>query len=256
MSAEADLVRLIFTRFARGTPPTQLIEALAKRGVLNKQGKPINKGYLYRVLNNRVYLGKAMHKGTEHPGEHDAIIEQNLWNKVHELISESPHKRSTRQKGRTPAILKGLLFGPTGATMTPAHTRKRGRLYRYYVTSDVNKNGLSSCPIRRVPAAQIEAAVIAQIKTVVQTPEVIVATWRVAKASIKGLTEHQVGDELRRFDALWSGLFPAEQARIIQLLVERVELSEKGADITLKATGLTSLIKDLHAVSAQGKNAA
>ena len=200
--------------------------------------------------------GKAMHKGTEHPGEHDAIIEQSLWDQVHGLISESPHKRSTRPKGRTPAILKGLIFGPTGAAMTPAHARKNGKLYRYYISTDVIRNGACACPIRRVPAAQIEAVVIAQIKTMVQTPEIIVATWRAARKSIKGLTEHQVGDELRRFDALWSELFPAEQARIVQLLVDRVDLSEKGADITLRTEGLASLIQDLHAVSGQRKDAA
>jgi site-specific DNA recombinase len=69
-------------------------------------------------------------------------------------------------------------------------------------------------PIRRVPAAQIEDAVIAQIRAMVQTPEIIVATWRAARKSRKGLTERQVRDELSRFDALWSELFPAEQARL------------------------------------------
>jgi hypothetical protein len=253
---EADLVRSIFAHFARGTPPVQLIEFLAREGALNKQGKPIDKCYLYRVLDNRVYLGNAMHKGAEHSGEHDAIIEQNLWDQVHGLISESPHKRSARPKGRTPAMLKGLIFGPTGAAMTPAHARKNGKHYRYYVAMDVIKNGFGDCPIRRVPAAQIEAVVIAQIKTMVQTPEIIVATWRAARKSIEGLTEHQVGDELRRFDALWSELFPAEQTRIVQLLVERVDLSEKGADITLRTEGLASLIQDLHAVLEQTKDAA
>ena len=121
---EADLVRSIFTRFARGTPPQQLIRMLAKEGTFNKQGKPIDKGYLYRVLNNRVCLGEAVHKGTAYPGEHDPIIEKDLWDQVHALISASPHKRSKRPLGRTPAILKGLIFGPTGAALTPAHTRK------------------------------------------------------------------------------------------------------------------------------------
>ena len=107
-----------------------------------------------------------------------------------------------------------------------------------------------------MPAAQIEAIVIAQIKAMVQTPEIIVATWRAARRSIKGLTEHQVGDELRRFDAMWSDLFPVEQARIVQLLIARVDLSEKGAYITLRTEGLASLIQDLHAVSGQRKDAA
>ena len=90
---------------------------------------------------------------------------------------------------------------------------------------------------------------IAQIKTMVQSPEIIVATWRAAKQSIKGLTERQVRDELYRFDDLWSELFPAEQARIVQLLVDRVDVSENGADITLRTEGLASLMHDLRAGS-------
>jgi hypothetical protein len=246
---EAKLLRSIFTRFARGTPPQQLIKMLAKEGILNKRGKPIDKGYLYRVLNNRVCLGEAVHKGTAHPGEHDPIIERDLWDQVHELISASPRARTKRPLGRTPAILKGLIFGPMGAAMTPAHTRKNGRLYRYYASIDVIKHGPSASTLRRVPAAQIEAVVVAQIKTLVQTPEIIVATWRAAKQSIKGLTERQVRDELYRFDDLWSELFPAEQARIVQLLVDRVDISESGADIALRTEGLATLMHDLRAVS-------
>ena len=124
---EADLVRSIFTRFARGIPPSQLIETLAKEGALNKQGKPIEKGYLYRILNNQVYLGEAVHKGTTHPGEHNPIIDRNLWDQVHALIDRNSSARATRPLGRTPAVLKGLIFGPTGAAMTPAHRRPRRR---------------------------------------------------------------------------------------------------------------------------------
>jgi site-specific DNA recombinase len=79
---EAKLVRSIFTRFARGTAPQQLLKLLAKDGALNKQGKPIAKGYLYRILNNRVYLGEATLKCTSYPGEHQPIIHQNLWDQA------------------------------------------------------------------------------------------------------------------------------------------------------------------------------
>jgi len=253
---EADQVRSIFTRFARGIPPQQLIEALAAEGTLNKQGKPLEKGYLYRVLHNRVYLGEAVHKGTAHPGEHDPIIDRGLWDKVHALIDPNPRRRATRALGRTPALLKGLIFGPTGIAMTPTHTRKSGRLYRYYVSTDGNRQGSSTSPIRRVPAAQIEDAVIAQIRAMVQTPELIVATWRAARKSHKGLTEQTVRDELSRFDPLWSELFPAEQARLVQLLVDRVDISAKGVDITLRVEGLTSLMQELHTAAGEQRTAA
>ncbi len=77
--------------------------------------------------------------------------------------------------------------------MTPAHSRKGGKLYRYYVSTDANRTGTSTCTLRRVPAAQIEAVVIAQIKTMVQTPEIIVATWRAAKHSITPPITHLLG---------------------------------------------------------------
>ena len=140
--------------------------------------------------------------------------------------------------------------------MTPTHTRKSGRLYRYYISTDVIRQGSCPSPIRRVPAAQIEDAVIAQIRAMVQTPEIIVATWRAARKSRKGLTERQVRDELNRFDALWSELFPAEQARLVQLLVDRVDISAKGVEITLRVEGLTGLMQELHTAAGDQRTAA
>lgn len=243
--AEAKLVRSIFVRFSRGTPPQILIEQLSQDGSLNKQGKPIDKGFLYRVLNNHVYLGEAVHKGTSYPGEHEPIIENGLWDRVHALIKGSPHTKKTRQLGRTPALLKGLLFGPNDTAMTPSHTRKRGKLYRYYISVDYLKRASASSPLRRIPAAEIEAVVVAQIKTMLQSPEIVVATWRSARQSSKDLSEHTVREELFRFDELWHELFPAEQARLVQLLVERVDISEAGADIRLRVDGLSTVFNDL-----------
>jgi len=253
---EADTVRSIFSRFSKGMPPIQLLDALASEGVRNKQGKPIDKGYLYRVLNNRVYIGDAVHKGTAHPGEHQAIIDRDLWDRVHDMISAGPGQRAKRQKGRTPAILKGLIFGPTGAAMTPAHTRKSGKLYRYYISIDLLKHGKSDCPIRRVSAAQIEDAVIAQIKALVQAPEIIVATWRIARRTNKDITERQVRQQLQNFEDLWNELFPMEQVRLVQLLVARVNVSLTGIDITLRTEGLGSVIHDFLAASVRKQDAA
>ena len=242
---EAKLVQSMFKRFARGLQPQLIIEQLAKEGALNKNGKPIDKGYLYRILHNRVYLGEAVHKGTSYPGEHEPIVEKNIWEQVHTLITASPQARTKRPLGRTPALLKGLIFGPSGCAMTPAHTQKSGRLYRYYVAVDTIKTGSRANSIRRIGAAEIEAVVIDQIKKLVQSPEIVVATWRAARKTIKGITEREVADEFRRFDELWAELFPAEQARIVQLLVSRVEITEAGADITLKIKGLESVLSDL-----------
>jgi DNA invertase Pin-like site-specific DNA recombinase len=241
---EAQLVKSIFSRFAKGRSGTILVQELATEGLVNKQYKKIDKGFLYRLLNNRVYLGEAVHKGVSYPGEHDAIVAQKLWEDVHKVLKESPRKRAGNTKARTPALLKGLIFGPTGAAMTPTHTRRRGRLYRYYVSTSVLKAGTSDCPIRRISASEIEAAVVTQIRSLVRSPEIIVATWKAARRSIKGLTERAVRERLYDFDKLWVELFPAEQMRIVHMLVERVVLSTVGADITLRTEGLCSLMED------------
>jgi len=246
---EADLVRSIFSRFAQSRSGTKLVQALAKEGVRNKQDKPIYKGQLYRLLSNRVYVGQAVHKGTAYPGEHEAIIGQKLWDAVHDVLKESPRKRAARSRTRTPALLKGLIFGPTGCAMTPTHTRRRGRLYRYYVSTTVLRGADSACPIRRIPAGEIEAAVVNQIGNLVQAPEIIVATWKAARKHSPRISESIVRESLLRFPELWSELFPAEQARIAQLLIERVDISETGADITLRTEGIIAFVDDLAAVA-------
>jgi hypothetical protein len=58
--------------------------------------------------------------------------------------------------------MKGLIYRPTGASMSPSHTRKGNRPYRHYVSQDVLKRGPKACPVGRVSAAEIEAAVIDQ----------------------------------------------------------------------------------------------
>jgi len=72
-----------------------------------------------------------------------------------------------------------------------------------------------------------------------------VATWRAVRRDDETITEAEVRDALQRFDPLWDELLPAEQARIIQLLVDRVDVAEHGARIRLRTEGLTSLVRDV-----------
>ena len=176
--------------------------------------------------------------------------------KVHSILTESPRQRAAKTRAQTPALLKGLIFGPTGRAMTPAHTRKGGKLYRYYVSTNVLKGESNSCAVRRVPAAEIESAVIEQVRGILRSPEIVVRTWRVARQSLEAVSEADVREALERLDPLWDELFPAEQARIVQLLVERVDVSPDGADIRLRTEGLTNLVADLRAVRPESRRAA
>ena len=244
--AEAAVVKRVFEGFVDLGSGTTLAKALQDEGVTSKTGRLLNKGDVYKLLNNPTYVGEAAHKGQIFAGEHDAIVDRPLWDRVHVLLQESPRVRANKNRSQSAAMLKGLIFGTDGRALSPTHTRRGGRLYRYYVAQRVLKaqeteDGL----VRRVSAAEIERAVMDQVRALLRQPEIVVGTWMAARAEVPGLTEEEVRDALCNLDPLWDELFPAEQARIVRLLVERVEVGPGGADIRLRVAGLASLVRDL-----------
>ena len=109
--------------------------------------------------------------------------------------------------------------------------------------------------VRRLPAAEIEAAVVHELRTLLRTPEVVVATWRAARERDGALTEADVREALHGFDPLWDELFPAEQARLVRLLVRRVEVHPDGLRLHLRVDGLRSLVADMRAEQTQRRAA-
>ncbi|MFH5925361.1 recombinase family protein, partial [Roseomonas sp. SXEYE001] len=260
-AAEAVTVRRVFELFLDTASGTETARQLQAEGRTTKSGRLLNKGDVYKLLNNRTYIGEATHKGKVFPGEHAAIIERRTWDQVHVLLRESPRSRGNVTRNQTPALLKGLLFGVDGLAMSPTHTRHRGRLYRYYVSQAVLKGaGLSEKAdptfVRRIPAAAIETAVVGQVRALLRQPEIIVGTWTAARAGDPELTEAETRETLHQLEPLWEELFPAEQARILRLLVERVTVSSTGADIQFRVEGLASLMRDLGAANVQMLEAA
>ena len=256
--AEAALVRRIFQGFVEMESCTKLVQVLRAEGATTKRGRALTKSDIYRTLSNRVYLGEAVHKGTAYPGEHAAIVAQAQWDAVHAILQVSPRVRVNRTRCETPALLRGLIFGSDGRAMSPTHARgRRGQIYRYYVSQSVLKGGAADGPaIRRLPAGEIEAAVMAQVRALLRQPEIVVGTWRAAQRQDSSVTEAEVRTALEQLDPLWDEMFPAEQARIVRLLIDRVEVGTDGADVRLRLDGLASLVRDLDVGPAASARAA
>ena len=109
------------------------------------------------------------------------------------------------------------------------------------------KHGAGSCPIGRVPAGEIEAAVIDQLRAVFRQPEIIAGTWNAARVQDGKIAEAEAREALTRLDPLWDELFPAEQARIVALLVERIDIGIEGMKIRLRLDGLAALAREITA---------
>lgn len=246
--AEAATVRMIFERFVTIGSATVLAKTLAAENVRTRRGKPIDKGFLYKLINNRVYIGEAVHKGSSYPGEHAAIIDRALWDKVHAILQTSPRLRASNTRAQTPALLKGLIFTDTGTAMTPTATKKGSRLYRYYTSMDLIRNRTTDAAgPQRLAAGMVEDAVIGEIRRMVATPELRARALAALQADMPDADKNAVIAALGEFDALWASLFPAEQARIIQLLVARVTVGAAGIAIDLRHDGIGSLVRQMMA---------
>jgi hypothetical protein len=252
-AAEAARVRRVFELFAETGSGVETVRRCRAEGITTRSGRPIDKGDVYKILHLRTYVGEVAHRGNVYPGEHAAIVSRALWDRVHALLQVSPRARAKANRPQSPALLKGLIFGTDGRALSPTHSRKRGRLYRYYVAQRALKGEVDvacgrpsvSGIVRRVSAAQIEAAVMTQLRALLRQPEVVVGTWMAAQAEDPDLTEADVREALARLEPLWDELFPAEQQRIVRSLVERVTVGLDGAEIRLRVEGLASLVRDL-----------
>ncbi len=135
----------------------------------------------------------------------------------------------------------GHEIGEEGRAAFGADLHGADRLYRYYVSQTVLKHGAGSCPVGRVPAAEIEAAVIDQLRVVFRQPEIVAGTWKAARGHADDITEANARVALLQLDPLWDELFPAEQASIVALLVERVDIGTDGLNVRLRVDGLGGL---------------
>jgi site-specific DNA recombinase len=246
--AEAKTVRMIYERFVTLGSASTLARALQAERILNKRGKRIDKGFIYKLINNRVYLGEAVHKGISYPGEHQAIITQGLWDRVHAILKESPRDRRAKNRNISEALLKGIIFTDTGAAMTPTYTRKGERLYHYYTSMDLirNRDMPDGAGSARLPAAMVEGAVVAETRRIIGAPEVAA---RVIEAQARDgllMDERSIVAALRRFNELWEALFPAEQVRIVRLLVDRVTVGPDGIAVDIRNHGIAALVRDLN----------
>ncbi len=256
--AEADLVRAIFRRFVTDGSTTRLAQTLNIEGKTTKAwttkdgkvraGTPWHKGHIYQLLNNRLYLGQIEHKGNCYPGEHEAIVCQEAWDDAHAILNENYRARACRTRAKVPGLLKGLIrCGHCDTAMGITYTKKKGASthYRYYLCVHAAKAGYTTCPVRTVSAGEIEASVVALIHKSLTTPEVAARTYRDARGLVPDVADEQdIIAQLQQFHDLWDELFPAEQARIVRLLIDAVVVHPDGVQIALRADGLHALLDE------------
>ncbi len=198
--SESSRVKEIFELYLKERALLPTVQELARRGWTTKQwitkkgnlrgGTPFNKTNLYRFLTNVIYVGKVDYKGEIYEGEHKAIVADEVFSQVRVLLRENRRNGGCEVRNRYGALLKGLLYcGACKASMIHAYTSQRGKRYRYYVCSHAQKSGWRTCPVKSVPANEIEQFVIDTIRNIGRDDALAVEVIRQAQAQNKQAIE-------------------------------------------------------------------
>ena len=229
----------------------QAQEAVRQDAALQEGGKLIDKGNLYKILNNPLYIGELRHKGERFPAEHEAIVTRGQWEVVQAALASRPNGSKKGQiRQERPALLKGLIFTGDDRAMTPTWTKgSSGRMYRYYQPTRDIKEGTGASGIKMLPAGEVEEAVMAQIRGILRSPEIVTQVWReiskLKDAATVGMTETKVSVAFNQVDLVWDQLFPLEQHRIVTLLVDRVIVAPDELQVKLRPNGVETLALDV-----------
>ena len=178
---EARTVVGIYRRYLALKSVLALKDALEDEGVRSKQrvrpdgtdygGQKFSRGALYLMLQNRIYRGETTHKGKSYPGEHPAIIDQPLWDKVQAVLAENRIERTSGARAKHPSLLAGLLFDEKGERLTPTHAVKKGTRYRYYISATLlPRAGRNRSGGRRIPAGNLEGLVRDRLRSFFADP--------------------------------------------------------------------------------------
>jgi site-specific DNA recombinase len=248
---EAATVRKLFELYLKlGT--VRLLKAEAdrqrittKRKVRNRRtvrgGLPFSRGNLYRLLSNPLYMGLIPHKGETFPGLHEAIIDQELWDAVQDLLISNSKARSSPTNMKAPFLLTGLVFDDKGEPLYQAQASKQDKRYRYYISKKLAQYMESENGGWRLPAHVLEAAVIDSIQKLLRDQSQLMDVLHLKDQSLSMLqlmseNASVLASRLKEGDA-------GSQRYLLQALIHRVVLHDTSIAIELSWKALVRLLE-------------
>ncbi len=249
---EAETVRHIYRRYAAFGSVLALKEELDRDGVVSKArvdkygrqtgGRPLARGALYLMLQNRIYRGEIVHKDKSYPGEHAPIVDEGLWDEVQRRLAANRFDRATGAGATQASLLAGLIYDDAGARMTPTHANKKGTRYRYYVSPGLVRSNRRHSPSgRRVPAGDLERLIEDRLTAFLAT-----------EAELFTAIEPMVGDVNECTDVVgraaglarrWPDLDPPERRTLLTALVDRIELLRETVEIRIRPGRLPAILR-------------
>lgn len=224
--AEAETVRAILTKFTELKSVPASVAWANDQGLRTKVmvrkgkqcgGKAFGYGALRRLLSNRLYAGEVVHKSKIYEGQHDAIVDRGLFERVQEILSAKCSDNARGPKLRSNSLLQGILTDCHGRTMGPVHTVRRGQRYSYYAThpKTISENDPAAL---RIPADKLEQSACA----------ILIEHWQSGVASIEDR------DRVNVWKTIVLGGDASSKRALIVEQIESVEVGEGMLRLKLK----------------------
>ena len=186
--SEALVVREIFEQYSKLGSSLDVIRVMDKKGYRTKDwvskkgrhhtGKKFVPATIYRILNNVLYIGQVRHNEKCYDGEHEAIIDKKLWDKVQFILSENAPIAPGIKKTAIASPFKGLLVcGYCGGSFGITYTSKNGRRYMYYICMKDEDRTERQCPLGRVSAGEVDRLIFQQMERIFRTPSMLTKTF-------------------------------------------------------------------------------
>src|SRR5712671_2261065 len=195
-------------------------------------GMSYSRGSLYCLLQNPIYLGKIQHRDATYAGEHDAIIPQELWDKVQDRLIANNKVRRSGSNSKSPSLLVGLLYDEEGNRFTPSHAVKGGKRYRYYVSqAAIHHRATAKTPPTRIPAQEIEGVICRRLQALLSSPEQLLRA--IGVPSEDAATSKELIIAGKQLAKVWLAKPPIEQREFLSNVIGRIVVRERSLEITI-----------------------
>jgi DNA invertase Pin-like site-specific DNA recombinase len=247
--AEAATVRHIFRRYLELGAVRALRDDLAATGVVSKRrtaadggpygGQRFSRGALYLMLKNRIYRGEIVHKGKAFPGEHAAIVDEELWRQVQSHLEENRLERREGVSASETSLLTGIVFDVNSESMTPTHAVKKGTRYRYYISRRlITSPAADSSHGQRVPASSLEALVIGRLRALFADPVEILNA--ISNGGRDAPMQKRLRDAAAALSARWDHLPTETLHDLMRSVLVRAQVHADRVDLDIGSASLIS----------------
>lgn len=236
---EARVIQRIFQRFIEVQSPALIAQELNKDGIRTKQGRIWDRQHIYRVLSNHTYVGKVNYKNSVCDGEQEAIIDQDVWDRTREILRVNDPAPAHTPRTEIIAPLKGILrCGHCDCAMMPTYARRGRKQYYYYFCAKDSKRATPTCPVRQIPAGEVERITREQVVKMLQTPTILIKL-----AQVLNLPAEKIAELFK--EIFWQEISPGEMNRLLHLLLEKVEVHESKLTVEFRSSGIKTLMEEI-----------